>query len=88
MSRVYEAAMEAGLGGEWRYRPCPECAGSNQRSNMVSGVLNWWFGNADDTVCCLCRAELEAAEQQAWMDENDRDDEGYDPYSNTYTDDC
>ena len=85
MSRVYEAAMEAGLGGEWRYGPCPECSGSNQRSNMVSGILNWWFGNAADSVCCLCRAEIEAAEQQA---EHDRDDEGYDPYLNTYTDDC
>lgn len=65
MSRVYEAAMEAGLGGEWRWECCEECGGDNQRQKPTGMLTQWWFGDRADYVCVLCRSEMDAAEQKA-----------------------
>lgn len=72
MSRSFEAGREAL--GEWRTLPCERCAGDNQRvSHLYRGedeITYWWFGNATDHLCTLCRCEVEAEEQQAWQAEH------------------
>jgi len=62
VTRSYDHAMQSGFGGAWRFHACPECNGSNQQSNMVSGIVNWWFADAEDDMCSMCRAEHEAQE--------------------------
>ena len=69
MSRVYEAALDAVIGGEWRWDPCEECAGDNQRQNPMGKLKQWWFGDRSDYVCCLCRADIEAMHQQRAFEE-------------------
>lgn len=74
MSRSEEAGREAL--GEWRTLPCARCAGDNQRvSHLNRGedlITYWWFGNAQDSLCTLCRCEVEAEEQQAWEAEHSK----------------
>lgn len=68
MSRSFDAASDKL--GEWRTLPCGRCAGDNQRvSHLNRGedlITYWWFGNPDDSLCTLCRCDVEAEEQQAW----------------------
>lgn len=76
MSRVHDTAIAVGHGGEWRDTACPECAGMSQRMDVrLDGGVRWWFGDCTDTCCCLCRCEIEAAEQQAMLPVTMEDDE-------------
>ena len=72
MSRFYEFARD--VLGEWRTMPCERCGGDNQRVTQIylgeDEINHWWFGNAKDSLCTLCRCEVEAEEQQAWEAEH------------------
>ena len=76
MSRVWDAAQDAGFLGEWRRKPCPRCAGDNQRVATIyrgeDEITEWWFGSRSDNLCSLCRCEHEAEEQEAEMREHMR----------------
>lgn len=62
MSRLYEASTE----GRWCSAKCARCAGVNQRMQASSdgGQCLWWWANPTDTVCGLCRCDIEAEEHE------------------------
>lgn len=76
MSRIWDAAQDAGFLGEWRTLPCARCGGDNQRVQIIycgeESRSEWWFGSRSDSLCSLCRCEHEAEEQEAEMREHMR----------------
>ena len=64
MSRVYEWASQ----GRWSQLECWRCEGRNQRVKPAhessDGRERFWYANGTDSVCGLCRCEIEAEEQQ------------------------
>lgn len=76
MSRLYETASE----GRWSHLVCLRCAGANQRVKPAHESADcrerYWWANAMDEVCGLCRCEIDAEEQaesdyRRAMDERD-----------------